>query len=231
MPPGGRQGLDDARAWPCPPRATTGPPCSSAARTSTASRPRASRASMGDCQLFFGLLRLAPDGAAQRIWCAFTHSNHAHAQTQTQDSQIVFCWQVAQLRVLLRAHGHGLRHAPDGLLAAREKRLHATRSTSRSPSTASAACPTQSHAGQQRVAVVARLEPHLLRPQLGPLPVRQWNAGAQPLRAHTCNPLNALARTHAPLHAQINFASLICAFFGTSAVFHFWAIVVGAYER
>ena len=29
----------------------------------------------------------------------------------------------------------------------------------------------------------------------------------------------------------INFASLVCAFFGTSAVFHFWAIVVGAYER
>jgi hypothetical protein len=29
----------------------------------------------------------------------------------------------------------------------------------------------------------------------------------------------------------INFASLIIAFFATSAVAHFWAIVAGAYER
>ena len=46
-------------------------------------------------------------------------------------------------------------------------------------------------------------------------------------RTHVQPALTALARTHAPLHAQINFASLVIAFFATSAVFHFWALVVG----
>ena len=30
--------------------------------------------------------------------------------------------------------------------------------------------------------------------------------------------------------AQINFATLVIAFFATSAIFHFWALVAGAYE-
>ena len=29
----------------------------------------------------------------------------------------------------------------------------------------------------------------------------------------------------------INFATLIIAFFATSALFHFWALIVGAFER
>ena len=184
---------------------------------------------MGDCKFFFGLCgwRLS---AAQWIWCAFTHSNHAHAQTQTQTHKSCFagrwlnfvCFCVHTAMVFVTLHMAYWRHGRSAF------NRHGARRDPHLPHPRRAHAP---HAGQQRVAVVARMEPHLLRPQLGPLPVRQWNAGAQPLRAHTCNPLNALARTHAPLPAQINFASLICAFFGTSAVFHFWAIVVGAYER
>ena len=30
--------------------------------------------------------------------------------------------------------------------------------------------------------------------------------------------------------AQINFATLVIAFFATSAIFHFWALIAGAYE-
>ena len=48
------------------------------------------------------------------------------------------------------------------------------------------------------------------------------------LRAHTCNPLSPTT----PLcRAQINFATLVIAFFATSAIFHFWALVAGAYEH
>ena len=60
------------------------------------------------------------------------------------------------------------------------------------------------------------------------MPVRDHNAP----HSQTRTLLPCTAPMHCrPLPAQINFASLICAFFGTSAVFHFWAIVVGAYER
>jgi hypothetical protein len=56
------------------------------------------------------------------------------------------------------------------------------------------------------------------------MPVRADAPHHQPrTRAHALTPPFA--------RAQINFASLIIAFFATSAVAHFWALVAGAYER
>lgn len=156
---------------------------------------------MGDCKFFCNICgwRLT---AAQWIWCAFTHSNHSHAQTQARSrfagrwlNFACFCVHTAMVFVTL--HMAYWRHGRSAFTDTEHVEVPIYRIRN---------VPTQLMLDNNE---------------------SQWSPGWNLTRKGEPNSGLFLYDNGMP----INFASLICAFFGTSAVFHFWAIVVGAYER
>lgn len=182
---------------------------------------------VGDCKLFLCCFwRLTavrtPTARAQR---ACSRANAAPAGAMDL---------VAQFFLLPRPHDDGLPHALLRLLALDSARWPSAQHVDRHRARHGPHPPH--HAGadaaddrQQRVRMEPGLEPDqpARRRRQRVLPAGQRHAGAK----RTAHPRARPAASRRRPPPQINFATLTLSFFAISAVFHFWACIVGLFER